>query len=72
MGYGSRGQGYPQEGPAMQAVLADAGRSKATLNKSLAAGASRFWTVCFVANARDTTGYRRALRLASHPKVMLL
>jgi iron complex outermembrane receptor protein len=53
---------------AFQAGHVPPGALRATLKKSLADGASSLWAVCGVANARDTCGYRCALRLAAHPK----
>jgi hypothetical protein len=38
------------------------------LNNPVAVGASWFWAVCGVANARHSYGYGCALRLAAHPK----
>jgi hypothetical protein len=46
-------------------------RVRATLNKSLAAGASPLWAVCRVANPRHSFGYGCGLRLAAHPKARL-
>src|SRR5690606_33560983 len=40
----------------------------AKLHKSLAYRTSPVWTVCCVANARNSYGYCCALRLASHSK----